>query len=109
MAKTLDTRIRLRSDTYENWTSNNPVLLSGEVAVVDSRSVGDTSAPHNFSMKVGDGVTAFKDLPWVKASASDVADWAKAAAKPKYTATEVGIVELTAEEVQGLWDSVVVS
>ena len=31
--KTLNTRISLKYDTYENWSTNNPVLLSGEVAI----------------------------------------------------------------------------
>ena len=30
----LSTRIGLRSDTLENWTAANPILLDGEVAVV---------------------------------------------------------------------------
>ena len=32
--KTLNTRIKLKYDSYENWSTNNPVLLAGEVALV---------------------------------------------------------------------------
>lgn len=31
---TLNTRIKNKVDTYENWTSANPTLLAGELAVV---------------------------------------------------------------------------
>lgn len=34
MATLLNTRIRLRYDTYTNWHDTNPVLLAGEVAIV---------------------------------------------------------------------------
>ena len=29
----IQTRISLKYDTYANWTSKNPVLLKGEVAI----------------------------------------------------------------------------
>lgn len=48
-------RILLRRDTQANWTASNPVLANGEPAVITD------SNPR--VMKVGDGVTAFADLP----------------------------------------------
>lgn len=53
---TVNTRIKLRTDTFTNWQSNNPVLLSGEVAVV----IKGTKT----LFKVGDGTTSFNSLPW---------------------------------------------
>ena len=32
--KELNSRIRWKKDTSSNWTSNNPVLLDGEIAIV---------------------------------------------------------------------------
>lgn len=32
-SKRLNTRILLKYDTYANWTTNNPVLLAGEMAL----------------------------------------------------------------------------
>lgn len=90
MAKTLNTRIQLKKDTLSNWNTNNPVLLPGEVAIVETQGVGDSSALISTRLKIGDGTTHFKDLKWVEAIASDVAAWAKQAVKPKYTAQEVG-------------------
>lgn len=90
MAKTLNTRIQLKKDTLSNWNTNNPVLLPGEVAIVETQGVGDSSAPISTRLKIGDGTTHFKDLKWVEAIASDVAAWAKQATKPSYTAEEVG-------------------
>ena len=39
--------------------------------------------------KVGDGSSTFANLPWASARAADVYDWAKAATKPTYTASEI--------------------
>ena len=95
---TLNTRIRLKYDTLTNWTTANPTLLSGEVAVVaipasEANTVGQVTKPA-IVFKVGDGETAFNDLPYTSALAADVYSWAKAATKPTYTATEVGAATL---------------
>jgi hypothetical protein len=31
--KILNTRIQLKYDTYANWSTNNPTLLQGEIAI----------------------------------------------------------------------------
>lgn len=89
--KTLNTRIRLKYDTLANWTSNNPVLLAGEVAIVEVPNNVDPihNAPA-ILIKVGDGTSTFTELGWSSALAADVYSWAKAATKPTYTAAEVG-------------------
>jgi len=51
----METRIQLRRDTGANWTSNNPVLATGEVGI-------DTTL-NNF--KIGDGLTAWNGLPYL--------------------------------------------
>lgn len=78
--KTFNTRVKLKYDTLANWTSNNPVLLSGEVAFVEvpSSNPAATTAP-TILIKVGDGNTHFNDLGWTSALAADVYDWAKSA------------------------------
>lgn len=35
MATSFNTRISLKYDTYEQWHTNNPVLLKGELAIVE--------------------------------------------------------------------------
>ena len=32
--KLFNARLQLKYDTYDNWTTNNPVLKSGEIAIV---------------------------------------------------------------------------
>ena len=93
----LQTRIMLKYDSYANWTTNNPVLLAGEVAIATIPSV--TSVPTknqremqdlpNVVMKVGDGSNHYNDLKFVSALAADVYDWAKAAQKPSDDASEI--------------------
>ena len=80
--KTINTRIRLKYDSYANWEANNPLLLEGEVAIAKLTTTHavnpgetDTQAPVLF--KVGPG--NFKDLPWVSGLAADVYAWAKKA------------------------------
>lgn len=93
----LQTRIMLKYDSYANWTTNNPVLLAGEVAIAtipsgisvptkDQREMQDLP---NVVMKVGDGSSHYNDLKFVSALAADVYDWAKAAQKPSYDASEI--------------------
>lgn len=93
----LQTRIMLKYDSYANWTTNNPILLAGEVAIAtipsgtsvptkDQREMQDLP---NVVMKVGDGSSHYNDLKFVSALAADVYDWAKAAQKPSYDASEI--------------------
>lgn len=91
--KTLNTRIKLKYDTYANWTTNNPVLLAGEMAVttIDSaptQTSGSVAAPQVL-FKVGDGTSKFNALPWASGLAADVYAWAKAANKPSYSYSEI--------------------
>lgn len=97
MAKTVNTKIQVRRDTSANWSSNNPVLASGEIGY-------DTT---NKKIKIGDGSTAWNSLDFtvptnVSAFTNDagyltsytetdptVPAWAKTASKPTYTANEI--------------------
>lgn len=89
--KTLQTRIKLKYDTYENWHKNNPILLAGEIACVSvaakpTKDVNSIAAPQ-ILFKVGNGTvsstgqitgTDFDTLPWASGLAADVYEWAKA-------------------------------
>lgn len=52
--KTLNTRIVMRNDSTENWTTKNPILLEGEFGVENDS--------HKF--KIGDGTTAWTGLAY---------------------------------------------
>lgn len=52
--KTLNVRQKQKYDISENWTSNNPILLAGEIGIES-----DTN-----KMKVGNGVNGWNDLPY---------------------------------------------
>lgn len=95
---TLKTRIQLKYDTLANWSKTdvagkggNLVLKSGEVGFVQvpTGATAEQVIPPAILMKVGDGTTAFKDLPWVSGAAADVYPWAKAATKPSYNYSEI--------------------
>lgn len=55
--KEFEARIRLKRDTSANWTANNPVLLDGEMIIVDTAS-GDIRT------KTGDGKKTYTQLPF---------------------------------------------
>ena len=54
----LNTRIQLKNDTVANWTTKNPILKKGEVAIVTG-----TDAAYKF--KIGNGVSSFNQLSYV--------------------------------------------
>lgn len=57
MSTTLNARVQSKRDTSANWTQNNPVLLDGEIIVVDTNS-GDVR------FKVGNGTSTYTQLPF---------------------------------------------
>ena len=90
-----------------------PIVLEGEgqysvlveIANEDTREVpADTGAVQQepcILLKIGDGTTAFTDLPFVAGRAADVYSWAKAATKPSYTADEItGLADYIAGEIE---------
>lgn len=88
--KVFQTRIQLKYDTYKNWSTNNPILKAGEMAIA-TVAAGEqemTNLP-NIVLKVGDGTSHYNDLKFVSALAADVHEWAKAKTKPAYDATEI--------------------
>ena len=98
--KILKTRIQLKYDTLASWTTNNPVLLKGEIAIVaipkDASAMQVTgTTPPEILFKIGDGTSTFSALPYASSKAADVYAWAKAATKPTYSASEVGTYSKT--------------
>lgn len=50
-----------RSDIEANWELYNPILLKGEIAF----------SSDIYNLKIGDGVTAWRDLPYYMESLTD--------------------------------------
>lgn len=99
---TFSTRLKLKYDTYANWTSANPKLLQGEIAVVVvPAQAGAVVQEPAVLFKVGDGTSLFNALSFAGGLAADVHDWAKAAAKPEYSASEIkNLADYIAGKVQ---------
>ena len=55
--KEIQSRIKHKRDTSANWTQNNPVLLNGEIVLVDT-------AEGELRAKVGDGTKTYTQLPF---------------------------------------------
>ena len=55
--KQFNSRIQWKRDTSANWTTNNPVLLDGEIIIVDTNA-GETR------FKVGNGTSTYTQLPF---------------------------------------------
>lgn len=56
-----------REDTYQNWIDKNPVLMKGEPSIV-----GD--AKNENWLKIGDGKTHWRDLPFLKGPKGEKGD-----------------------------------
>ncbi len=100
--KIINTRIKNKQDTFANWTSENPVLLEGELAiVVIPADSGEVAQEPSILFKVGDGTSTFNALQFVSALGADVYAWAKSANKPIYLASEIsGLADYVAGEIQ---------
>lgn len=82
--KILNSRLKLKVDTLENWEGSDVVLLAGEVAFAQiTTASGNINDVPTVVMKVGDGTHTWSELKYVYAQASDVYAWAKKA-QPDY-------------------------
>lgn len=77
--KTFNARLKLKYDSHENWISNDPVLLQGEVAlsVVNVKQEGTVNEVPSVLIKVGDGTHKYSELGFTYAKAADVLPEAK--------------------------------
>lgn len=57
MTREFLTRIQNKRDTSANWTKNNPVILNGEIILVDT-------AEGELRAKIGDGAKTYTQLPF---------------------------------------------
>lgn len=55
--KEIQARVKHKRDTSANWTKNNPVLLNGEIVLVDT-------AEGELRAKIGDGIKTYTQLPF---------------------------------------------
>lgn len=95
--KILNTRIQLKYDSYSNWTTNNPTLLAGEVAIAYLTTAGaikpgENDTQHPVMFKVGPG--EFNALPWASALAADVHSWAKKS-ESEFTEWVKGLIDVS--------------
>ncbi len=82
-------KVRNRIDTSTNWSTANPVLLSGEIGVVKDGST--------YRMKVGDGSTKWNSLPFISPAGNNLKlDFSIAASA---TSTTVSNSQITANHV----------
>lgn len=87
--KNVKVQYKLRGDTLANLTAKNAVYGVNEPIVVLIPADTETGTKAATLLKLGDGTTAFNDLPYITALAGDVSEWAKAENKPEYNASEI--------------------
>ena len=95
-------RLQLKYDSYSAWSTANPVLLAGEIAVTTVPTKGDgVEQVPAVLMKVGDGTSTYNQLKFVSGLAANVHDWALATDKPEYTADEItGLADFISGEIE---------
>ena len=106
MSKNINVRIALKRDTSANWTNYNPVLLNGELILVDT-------AEGQLRAKIGDGIKTYTQLPFLdetlRALITDVDNNNSAVVMTKNGESQLldtfNIVKLSEEEYNQLIDS----
>ena len=66
MANTIKSYITIRNGTINNWTNSSIVLKRGELALSLENGL--------FSLKAGDGIHIWKDLPFLAVHSADISD-----------------------------------
>lgn len=67
------TKFILRNDTFTNWDTVNPVLEKGEVGIAYNLNTDSTDVDYtSIKMKIGDGKTPWKTLPYFGGSETHV-------------------------------------
>lgn len=89
MSNEIKSRIALKKDYEEVWVRENPVLLDGEIAIVEKIKTNEDD-PTSYSIRIGDGINHFNDLGSI--DAGDVKGL-----------VEVGRVDPTSNENIELW------
>lgn len=93
--KQFNARIRWKRDTSANWTTNNPVLLNGEIIIVDTDS-------GEMRFKIGDGVKTYTQLPFEDEAVRNLINNTFEAALPKSGGTMTGTLTLSADPTNDL-------
>ena len=75
--KTINVQYKLRGDTLANLEAKNAVYAVNEPIVVLIPADADNGTKAATLLKMGDGTTVFKDLPYITALAGDVPEWAR--------------------------------
>lgn len=102
MSKNINARIALKRDTSANWTNYNPVLLDGELILVDT--------DNGLRAKIGDGTKTYTQLPFtdeaLRALITDVDDNNSAVVMTKDGESQLldtfNVIKLTQEEYDEL-------
>lgn len=88
MQKTITTRIKQKVDTAENWSTNNPVLLAGEIGIESDTKL----------FKFGDGTSNYNDLEYAGTNVEQIEQMINASEDNTYVVngTEAGdIADIT--------------
>lgn len=68
----INAKVKLRIDTEANWTSSNPTLLAGEVAISSDQLHAGTDQP---KFKIGNGTDAWTALDYYPVSGAGSSTW----------------------------------
>ena len=92
MAKTIiRAQMKQRIDTIENWEAKNPVLLNGELGLISNDQ----------RHKVGDGSTAWNDLPY-RGAGADITITQETGTSEKAVMSQKAVTASISGAVQGL-------
>lgn len=88
---TIQSRIQHKRDTSSNWEQNNPVILAGEIIIVDTNA-GEQRT------KTGDGTKHYSELPFDDENIRNLVsskDAETLASAKSYTDEKIGTIDLS--------------
>lgn len=98
---TIRSLLRLNQKTYEELYTENKIFREGESVVCVIPAAQDAVQQEPCVMlKIGDGVTPFRSLPWVSGLAANVYDWALSSSKPDYQTSEIKGLDTKLNDLQ---------
>lgn len=98
---TIRSLLRLNQKTYEELYTENKIFREGEPVVCVILAAQDAVQQEPCVMlKIGDGVTPFRSLPWVSGLAANVYDWALSSSKPDYQTSEIKGLDIKLNDLQ---------
>lgn len=98
---TVRSLLMLNQKTYDELYEENKIYRNGEpvICVIPAAKNAVQQEPC-VMIKVGDGTSPFRSLPWISGLSANVYDWALSSSKPDYQISEIKGLDTKLNDLQ---------